>query len=75
MKYINPDPKKCNVDAFVACSLGAHIDNYWDSLTTQCAYNNGCNVKFADLRPEEQAHVAEKFMANTSEMQFATSKL
>jgi hypothetical protein len=49
LAYLNPDPSKCNVDAFVACSLGSNVNNYWDSLTAMCAYNNHCNVKFADL--------------------------
>ena len=46
---LNPDPRKCNTDAFVACSLNANVNNFWDSLDTQCAYENHCNIKFADL--------------------------
>jgi len=42
LKYLNPDEKKCNAEGFIECSVAGHEDNYWDALTTQCAFDNRC---------------------------------
>ena len=71
MKYVNPDMKKCNADAFIQCSVADHITSYWDAVTTQCAYDNKCMIKWDDVSEEEQFKIADKFMANNDEMEFA----
>lgn len=54
MKYFNPDMKKCNADAFIQCSVTDHVVSYWDAITTQCAYDNGCMLKWDEVSEDEQ---------------------